>query len=159
MHTIQFLLARPEVERLGWVLLHFVWQGAVIAALCAVAFMALRRVSQAGGRRGGAPVGSASGSPESANLRYLIACGAPADNGGLFAGHVVVRRALRRCRTRRLSRDLGECYCLRGCDWPRECHWQAQSASGVVRGIASWFCVAGAGPKGSPGSGNTSDQQ
>ena len=76
MHVIQTLLARPEVERLGWVLLHFVWQGAVIAALCAVAFMALRRVSQAGRRRGGAPVGSASGSPESANLRYLIACAA-----------------------------------------------------------------------------------
>ena len=38
--------------------------------------MALRRVSQAGRRRGGAPVGSASGSPESANLRYLIACAA-----------------------------------------------------------------------------------
>jgi hypothetical protein len=31
MHAIQILLARPEVERLGWVLLHFVWQGAMIA--------------------------------------------------------------------------------------------------------------------------------
>ncbi len=53
MHAIQTLLARPEVERLGWVLLHIVWQGALIAALCALALAALRR--------------------SSANLRYLIA--------------------------------------------------------------------------------------
>src|SRR5690242_17044780 len=56
MHAIQMLLARPEVERLGWVLLHFVWQGAAIAAVCAIAFAALRRAS--------------------ARLRYLIACSA-----------------------------------------------------------------------------------
>jgi bla regulator protein blaR1 len=54
MHAIQTLFARPETERLGWVLLHFVWQGAVIAALCAIAFVTLRRAS--------------------ANVRYLIAC-------------------------------------------------------------------------------------
>jgi beta-lactamase regulating signal transducer with metallopeptidase domain len=56
MHAIETFLARPEVERLGWVLLHFVWQGALIAALCALALAALRR--------------------SSANLRYLIACSA-----------------------------------------------------------------------------------
>ena len=56
MHAIQILLARPEVERLGWVLLHFVWQGALIATMCALALAALRR--------------------KSANLRYLIACSA-----------------------------------------------------------------------------------
>jgi beta-lactamase regulating signal transducer with metallopeptidase domain len=56
MHAIETFLARPEVERLGWVLLHFVWQGALIAALCALALAALRR--------------------SSANLRYMIACAA-----------------------------------------------------------------------------------
>ena len=69
MHAIQILLARPETERLGWVLLHFVWQGAMIAALSAIAFAILRRGS--------------------ANLRYLIACGALLINGGLFASDVV----------------------------------------------------------------------
>ncbi len=54
MHALQILFARPEIERLGWVLLHFVWQGAVIAALCAIAFVTLRRGS--------------------ASVRYLIAC-------------------------------------------------------------------------------------
>ena len=56
MHAIQTFLARPEVERLGWMLLHFVWQGALIAALSGLAFVAFRRAS--------------------AHLRYLIACSA-----------------------------------------------------------------------------------
>ncbi len=56
MHAIQTLLTRPETERLGWVLLHFVWQGAMIALVSAIAFAVLRRAS--------------------ANLRYLLACGA-----------------------------------------------------------------------------------
>jgi beta-lactamase regulating signal transducer with metallopeptidase domain len=56
MHAIQILLTRPEVERLGWVLLHFVWQGVLIAVLCALALATFRRAS--------------------ANRRYLIACGA-----------------------------------------------------------------------------------
>ena len=35
----------PAVDRLGWTLLHFLWQGAVIAALFAVAQTGLRRRS------------------------------------------------------------------------------------------------------------------
>src|SRR5260221_1217293 len=54
MNAIEALLSRPEVERLGWVLLHFIWQGAIGAALLALALFALRRAS--------------------ANARYLMAC-------------------------------------------------------------------------------------
>ena len=54
MHAIEALLSRPEVERLGWVLLHFLWQGAIGAAVVAAALFAMRRAS--------------------ANARYLVAC-------------------------------------------------------------------------------------
>jgi bla regulator protein BlaR1 len=54
MHAIEALLNRPEVERLGWVLLHFVWQGAICAGLLAIVLLALRRAS--------------------ANARYFAAC-------------------------------------------------------------------------------------
>jgi beta-lactamase regulating signal transducer with metallopeptidase domain len=37
MNTITFLFAQPWVDRLGWTLLHFLWQGALIAALFAIA--------------------------------------------------------------------------------------------------------------------------
>jgi bla regulator protein blaR1 len=37
MTTINSLLAQPWVDRLGWTLLHFLWQGALIAALFAIA--------------------------------------------------------------------------------------------------------------------------
>ena len=68
MHAIQILLNRPEVEQLGWVLLHFFWQGTLIAALCAIAFATLRRATS--------------------HRRYLIACGA-ADDGRLPTGDMV----------------------------------------------------------------------
>ena len=54
MHAIEALLSRPEIERLGWVLLHFLWEGAIGAALLAFVLFALRRTS--------------------ANARYLTAC-------------------------------------------------------------------------------------
>jgi beta-lactamase regulating signal transducer with metallopeptidase domain len=54
MHAIEALLNRPELERLGWVLLHFVWQGIIAAGLLATALFALRRAS--------------------ANARYFAAC-------------------------------------------------------------------------------------
>src|SRR5436305_12087093 len=54
MHAIEALLRRPEVERLGWVLLHFLWQGAIGAAVVAAALFAMRRAS--------------------ANARYLVSC-------------------------------------------------------------------------------------
>lgn len=51
MNAIQMLSAQPWVTRLGWTLIHFLWQGALIAALYAMA-----RRSQ------------------SARARYLLAC-------------------------------------------------------------------------------------
>jgi hypothetical protein len=35
MNAIQLLPAQPWVERLGWTLLHFLWQGVLIAAVYA----------------------------------------------------------------------------------------------------------------------------
>jgi len=52
----EYLLSQGTVERLGWMLVHFLWQGAVVAVLLAAV---LRLLPQAG-----------------ANLRYLIACSA-----------------------------------------------------------------------------------
>jgi uncharacterized protein (TIGR03435 family) len=54
MNAIQFLSSQPWVERLGWTLVHFLWQGAGISALYAIA----RRVTR-------------SSSP---NTRYILAC-------------------------------------------------------------------------------------
>jgi hypothetical protein len=36
MPAIQMLASQPWVERLGWTLVHFLWQGALIAALYAI---------------------------------------------------------------------------------------------------------------------------
>jgi type II secretory pathway component GspD/PulD (secretin)/beta-lactamase regulating signal transducer with metallopeptidase domain len=52
----EYLLSQGTVERLGWMLVHFLWQGAVVAVLLAAV---LRLLPRAG-----------------ANLRYLIACSA-----------------------------------------------------------------------------------
>jgi beta-lactamase regulating signal transducer with metallopeptidase domain len=43
MNTIKFLFAQPWVDRLGWTLLHFLWQGALIAALFAIARLFARK--------------------------------------------------------------------------------------------------------------------
>ncbi|HEV2802936.1 MAG TPA: M56 family metallopeptidase [Pyrinomonadaceae bacterium] len=48
------LLTHPVLQTLGWTLLHFVWQGALVALLYASVALALRRAS--------------------ANLRYAVAC-------------------------------------------------------------------------------------
>jgi len=45
MNTLLQWGGHPAVDRLGWTLLHFLWQGAVIAALFAVAQTGLRRRS------------------------------------------------------------------------------------------------------------------
>src|ERR1700730_18005616 len=37
MNAIQLLSTQPWVERLGWTLLHFLWQGVLIAAVYAAA--------------------------------------------------------------------------------------------------------------------------
>jgi beta-lactamase regulating signal transducer with metallopeptidase domain len=43
MNAIDTLLRQPAAQVLGWVLLHFVWQGALVGALTAIALAALRR--------------------------------------------------------------------------------------------------------------------
>ncbi len=52
--TLTGFLRLPFVERLGWALLHFVWQGAAIAAMFSVGLFTMRR--------------------HSANARYLAGC-------------------------------------------------------------------------------------
>ena len=55
MNAINLLSAQPWVERFGWTLLHFLWQGVVAAAVYAAA----RRWTARGARP---------------NIRYLLAC-------------------------------------------------------------------------------------
>ncbi len=55
MNDVLRSLELPVIEALGWALLHFVWQGIVIAAVAAVLLLAMRRVS--------------------ARVRYLVLCG------------------------------------------------------------------------------------
>jgi len=57
MNIIETLAAQPWVERLGWTLLHFLWEGAAIAAVYAVARARLARHADP-------------------NRRYLLACAA-----------------------------------------------------------------------------------
>lgn len=56
MNTLDALLASPFFYALGWALVHFVWQGAIVAALYAVVKVFLRK--------------------SSANARYAAACAA-----------------------------------------------------------------------------------
>ncbi len=56
MTDLQNILTNPLMQRAGWALLHFFWQGAAVAALLVVAMLLLRR--------------------RSPNLRYAIACSA-----------------------------------------------------------------------------------
>jgi len=57
MNAIQMLASQLWVERLGWTLVHFVWQGAVIATLYAAARLWMGRGL-------------------SSSARYLISCSA-----------------------------------------------------------------------------------
>jgi len=54
MATLENLLSQAIVERLGWTLIHFVWQAAAIALLLALVLKALHK--------------------HSASLRYIVAC-------------------------------------------------------------------------------------
>src|SRR5713226_3968719 len=54
---MQILSSQPWVERLGWTLVHFLWQGLSIAVLYAAARRGVARTS-------------------SPNARYLLACAA-----------------------------------------------------------------------------------
>ena len=56
MNAIETLLAKPIFQALGWALVHFIWQGAVVAALYAMTSLFLRR--------------------RAANVRYGVACAA-----------------------------------------------------------------------------------
>ena len=56
MNGLQSLLTHPAVVRFGWTLIHFLWQGAAVAALLALTLLLLRRAT--------------------AGARYLAACGA-----------------------------------------------------------------------------------
>jgi len=55
MNAIQLLTSQPWVERLGWTLLHFLWQGVLIATVYAATRKWIARSA-------------------SANIRYLLAC-------------------------------------------------------------------------------------
>jgi len=57
MNLLHLLASQPWVERLGWTLVHFLWQGLAIAVLYAAARRAI----------------AAKASP---NTRYLLACAA-----------------------------------------------------------------------------------
>jgi prepilin-type processing-associated H-X9-DG protein len=54
MFTIENFISYEVVQKIGWVLLHFIWQAAVIAMVMAVILRIMRRFS--------------------ANLRYIVAC-------------------------------------------------------------------------------------
>ncbi len=54
MDALQNILSQEIIERLGWTLVHFVWQGVSVVILLAIILKALRK--------------------SSANLRYIIAC-------------------------------------------------------------------------------------
>jgi beta-lactamase regulating signal transducer with metallopeptidase domain len=54
MNPIEMLLDKPIFQALGWTLIHFIWQGAIIAVLYVFASVLLRRFS--------------------ANIRYTAAC-------------------------------------------------------------------------------------
>ena len=56
MNALGALMSNPVVPRIGWTLIHSLWQGAAAAALLALALLLLRRAS--------------------ANARYLAACAA-----------------------------------------------------------------------------------
>jgi len=54
MEILESILSQQIVEKLGWTLIHFVWQGAAVAILAAVVLKLLRKASS--------------------NLRYVVAC-------------------------------------------------------------------------------------
>jgi len=43
MKSMEALLGRPLMETLGWMLMHFVWQGALVALLLGAVLFLFRR--------------------------------------------------------------------------------------------------------------------
>src|SRR5262245_14556426 len=72
MNTFSFLLSHPFVARLGWTLIHFLWEASAMALLLAAAQGALRR--------------------RSAQARYLAGCVALAAMSFAFAITFIVLR-------------------------------------------------------------------
>ena len=68
MRLLESVLSQPALQALGWSLIHFVWQGALLAILLAGARMVLRN--------------------RSANARYLAACAALALMLMMMAGNL-----------------------------------------------------------------------
>lgn len=56
MNSLEMLLAKPVFQALGWALVHFIWQGAIVAILYAGTAVLLRK--------------------RAANVRYSVACAA-----------------------------------------------------------------------------------
>ena len=56
MEIIENIFSQELIQRLGWTLVHFLWQGAAVAVILAVTLRLLRKAS--------------------ANVRYLSACAA-----------------------------------------------------------------------------------
>ena len=56
MNSLEMLLAKPIFQALGWALVHFIWQGAIVAILYAGVAAMLRK--------------------RAANVRYTVACAA-----------------------------------------------------------------------------------
>jgi len=56
MATLENILSQEIIQRIGWTLVHFVWQGFAAAAILAVVLRVLRN--------------------RSANLRYAVSCAA-----------------------------------------------------------------------------------
>ncbi|MCD4700148.1 MAG: hypothetical protein K8R91_06220, partial [Phycisphaerae bacterium] len=57
MTALESFLTNPFIQRVGWALLHFLWQGSTVAIILALVLLLGRR---------------------SSNLRYLAACAAMA---------------------------------------------------------------------------------
>ena len=43
MTSIEMVLRQPAAQAVGWTLLHFIWQGALVGGLTALALAMLRR--------------------------------------------------------------------------------------------------------------------
>ncbi|HAL45778.1 MAG TPA: hypothetical protein DCP47_07685 [Phycisphaerales bacterium] len=56
MYVLQNLISQEAVQRIGWTLIHFIWQGALIALLLVIVLRLIRK--------------------QSSNLRYAVACAA-----------------------------------------------------------------------------------
>ena len=84
MNAIHYILLSPIVERLGWGLLHFLWQGAVIAAVLAAVLRILRNRSPNARYLAGwvALVAMACAVPATAWLIDGIACPGPDSRRG-----------------------------------------------------------------------------